>query len=81
MGKKRHDIEAERWWVTYEHPDFGEAQVGFRWIHQGHGIYDVVPFSVQFELFTPADVQEEMKLHLERMRVRSVREERTHAQS
>lgn len=73
---KRHEIEHERWWVTYEHPEMGQTHVQFRWEHRGHGIYEVVPTAVEFDMFTPEAVQEELRELLSNMRVRSVRDER-----
>lgn len=73
---KRQQIEHERWWVTYEHPEYGETHVGFRWEHRGHGIYEVVPVAVEFDLFTPEVVRIELQDLLAKMRVTSVRDER-----
>lgn len=44
--------------VEYEHPDWGQLWVLFRWTHVGGGYYRWVPIVAEFDLFCPQEEQE-----------------------
>lgn len=55
---RRKQFEVERWWVTFEHPRFGEAMVCFRWVASGRGTYAAIVEAFQFDLMCPKEEQD-----------------------
>ena len=70
--KRFHDHPAQWFWVEYEHPDYGTVKVTFKWEPSGNGAYHGRIDSVEFDLFTPPDVQREMMQEIEDGRFRMV---------
>jgi hypothetical protein len=65
-------LDAERWWLTLEHPEFGEARICLRWERVERGLYAAVVTSVEFDLFTPQEEQDRLTRYLTDSNVRAV---------
>lgn len=72
MAKRKP--EQESWWVEYEHPEYGTLRVAFGWQRSWgvQGVYRIIPRSVEFDLFTPPEAQEEVMAHVRRLRIQGV---------
>jgi len=65
MARKRKKVRREpetfTWWSEWTHPEYGDVKVVWTWERAGHpGVYRCVPIAIQFDLFCPRAVQDEM---------------------
>jgi len=58
--KRFVDAGSQWFWCEYEHPEYGTTKVTFRWEPSGRGTYWARIDSVEFDLFTPMEVQDWM---------------------
>lgn len=70
--RKVDAIVDERWWLEFEHAQFGVVKVLYRWRAVGKGVYEVVPGGVEFDLWTPQEVREEVLNFLGAVKARAV---------
>lgn len=52
-------IPMERWESQHVHPDGHFVKIGWKWVPSGRSYMPVVEW-VQFDIFTPDDVKEEL---------------------
>jgi hypothetical protein len=67
-------IEGEVWWMTFEHPLYGETKVCLRWerVHGNRGLYAAVVTALEFDLFTPPDEQDALTAMVRASNIRAV---------